>query len=122
MESASGIAISAYRPNMEIKEIPVDLRRLWPIRMGRVSPMIMKLAMLKIAPRINPLPRGLNASMKQIIATTTVIVSASEQYFFSVSLIASNVLIGPVVSIKGLYHPEIGDNDPVNNFFDSFFV
>lgn len=57
-----------------------------PIFSGRVSPISTKLTMLKIVPKSNPLPMGVNPSRMKTSPPIIATVIAREQYFFCVSL------------------------------------
>ncbi len=89
MAATIGIAIKPYRKKMEPKDIPIVFFLDCPIFIGRDSPIKMKLRMLKIVPRISPLPMGFKPNRKNETPTNIARVIAKEQYFFWVCLICS---------------------------------
>jgi hypothetical protein len=58
MAKTIGMAIKAYLKNIEPRETKIDRPLDLPIRNGKVSAINTKLIMLKIVPRIIPLPIG----------------------------------------------------------------
>jgi len=87
----NGTAKKTYLKNMERREKKKVLFLDFPIRRGRVSPMIIKLIILNIVPKISPLPTDAWPAIIKKKPTKIAAVMALEQYFFCVSLIDSMV-------------------------------
>jgi hypothetical protein len=111
-----GTARRIYLKKMEPREKKKVLLLDLPIRRGRVSPIIIKLIILKIVPKIRPLPTGFWPARikKRPIKIATII--APVQYFFWVSLIDS--MVGMVIFFFGFSNFKdltINDNPTANN-------
>jgi len=89
MDSTRGMASKANRIHMEKKDRTVVLALDFPIFAGSVSPINIKLKILKSVPMINPFPMGFKPNRKKEIAAKIARLIASEQYFFWVCLICS---------------------------------
>ena len=78
---------------MEPKEIQIAFFLVPPIFMGIVSPIKIKLIILKRVPRIKPLPNGLRPVKIRTSPAAIAVIIAAEQYFFWVCLIVSIILV-----------------------------
>jgi hypothetical protein len=95
----NGTARRIYLKNMELRDNKKVLFLALPIRRGRVSPIIIKLIMLKIVPKISPLPTGFCPAIIKRNPIKIAAVIALVEYFFWVSLIDS--IIGMVIFFIG---------------------
>jgi hypothetical protein len=100
MAVTTGTAISVYRkkidPNARKQDFLVEDEA---IRRGRVSPMRIKLKMLKSVPKISPFASAFCAARIKINPTIIATVRAREQYFFSVCLRGSIIRIFRTVTL-----------------------
>jgi hypothetical protein len=95
MAMINGAARRIYLEHMEMKEKKKVLFLDLPIRKGIISPIIIKLTILKIVPRIRPLPTGFWPAIIKKRLTKMDPIMALEQYFFCVSLRES--IVGIVI-------------------------
>ena len=82
MDRKSGIARTAYRTKMDDREMMKVFRLDFISLSGIVSPIRIKLKMLKRVPRRNPFPISVRFAKKQSIHTRIATVKAQEQYLF----------------------------------------
>jgi hypothetical protein len=112
----NGTARRIYLKNMEPRDNKKVLLLDLPIRRGRISPMIIKLIILKIVPKISPLPTGIWPAIIKKSPIKIAAVIALVQYFFWVSLIDS--MVGMVIFFFGFSNFKdltIYDNPTANN-------
>jgi len=86
MAMINGTARRIYLEHMEMREKKKVLFLDLPIRKGNISPIIIKLTILKTVPRIRPLPTGFWPAIIKKRPTKMAPIRALEQYFFCVSL------------------------------------
>ena len=82
MDRKSGIARRAYRTKMDDREMMKVFRLDFISLSGIVSPIRIKLIMLKREPRRNPFPMPTKFTKKQNTHTRIATVKAREQYLF----------------------------------------
>jgi hypothetical protein len=116
MAMINGTAKRIYLEHMEMSGKKKVLFLDWPIRNGIISPIIIKLTILKTVPRIRPLPTGFWPAIIKKKPTKMAPIMALEQYFFCVSL--SDSIVGIVIffldfgNFKDL---AINDDPPADN-------
>jgi hypothetical protein len=109
---SSGIARRMYLENMEARDKKKVLFFDFPIFNGSISPMTIKLIMLKIVPKINPLPMGSWPARIKTRPAKMAAVMALEQYFFWVCLIDSIVRMVIVFFLFGYFKDLSVSNNP----------
>ena len=87
----NGTAKRIYLEHIEMREKKKVLFFDLPIRNGIISPIIIKLTILKTVPRIRPLPTGFWPAIIKKKPTKMAPIMALEQYFFCVCLTVSVV-------------------------------